>query len=41
VTLPIQKLLFFGDEILLKLSYASSPSLNPFKSEGGQVIEPH
>jgi len=36
VTLPIQKLLFLGDEILLNLSYASSPSINPSKSEGGQ-----
>jgi hypothetical protein len=36
VILPFRKLVFFGDEILPHLKYASSPLLNPFKSEGGQ-----
>ena len=35
---PFQKLVSFGDEILLNLNYASSPSLNPSKSEGGQAV---
>src|SRR4030067_3703838 len=39
VTLPFQKLVFFGNESLPNLNYASSPSLNPFKSEGGQGKE--
>jgi len=36
--LALQNLVFFGQEIIPNLNYASSPLLNPFKSEGGQDI---
>jgi hypothetical protein len=39
VILPCQNLVFFAQEILPNLNYASSPSLNPFKSEGGQALD--
>jgi hypothetical protein len=32
----LSKTVFFGQKILPNLTQASSPSLNPFKSEGGQ-----